>query len=804
MSWKDCITSAVEAGRIRPERGDMAHEAYDRAYARALAEGMDEGSADLKAADAAVEEITTLNKTKRWQRIKEMQSAKVLHDRIMGSNKPWEELEAIIVDLENAYDTTRSFAMANLDRMLMEYKPKMGGLKISLKGLEKVVRGAFGEAVEPEYKEMADALQETMELLRKMANSHGADIPKSKNSNLFQTHDAVKVSSVTQDTWVNDHLREGVLDWEVMRFEGKIIDPANRREVLERTYRGIVTDGADRGLEAQGNTPNLATRLNRDRFLHYAGADAWLEMQSKYGAGTLYEQTIGMIDAMAKDISLMRVFGPNADSMKEFVKRTAKKRGGDMDLEKGANERRLLKKVERQINVFEDEYSIHSRHTPSLEGNLAVQSFSAARTVFVGAKLGGVFIPSLAGDLTNAKVARRMFNLPEGKVFRSYWSEFVPTKEKTAEAIRLGVIFENGISLATSRQRYFGALDGPHWARRFSDTVYRVGLAAHHTQVARNAEGKWFLGTLADSVGKKFDDLEFAPMLTEVGITPADWDAMRKVPLYNINGATFLRPMDAMETNPEVAEKFSDLLQLYIRTAIPDITLRSRAAQGENIDPNTFRGQFIRTSTSLLSFPISVYFNQLRRIANAPTVRDKVSLSVRYFTWLTMAGAFITQAKALANGKNPQDMSFLDEEQPFGFNWDFWGRSVLNGGSLGILGDLVFNNINISNSTYRPDDPTTEGFKAFHKLTLDNLIDIGQGKDADIGADAYNMVDKLVPKIWYMKLIIARSLGDYLDSEVDPAGHAKRLQYEQEYKEGQWWGQGESPEAPRPETAVGG
>lgn len=804
MSWKDCITAAVEAGRIKPERGDRAHEAYDRAYARALSEGMDEGGADLAAADAAVEEITSLNKTKRWQRVKEMQSAKVLHDRVFASSKPWEEVEAIIADLENAYDTTRGFAMANLDRMLMEYKPKRGGLKISLKGLDRVVRGAFGESVEPEYQEMADALQETMELLRKMANSHGADIPASKNRNLFQTHDAVKVSSVRRETWVDDHLREGVLDWEVMRYEGKRIDPTNRREILERVYRGIVTDGADRGLEAQGNTPNLATRLNRDRFLHYVGADAWLEMQEKYGAGSLYEQTIGMIDTMAKDISLMRVFGPNADSMKEFVKRVAEKRAGDLDLAKGGNQRKLLTKTRRQLEVFDDEYEIHARHTASVEGNLAVQTFSAIRTLAVGAKLGGVFIPSLAGDIANAKTARRMFNLPAGKVMRNYWKEFVPNKQNTAEAVRLGVIFENAISIAHSRQRYFGSLDGPHWARRFSDIVYRTGLAAHHTQVIRNSEGKWFLGHLADNVGKSFDELPFAPMLAEAGITPKDWDVMRARPLYEVRGATFLRPMDALEDAPEVAEKFGDLLQLYVRTAVPDITLRSRRAQGENIDPNSFMGQFVRSTTSLMSFPISIFFNQLRRIAAAPRVRDKVALGAQYFAWMTLGGAFITQAKALAAGRNPQDMIFLDEDQPFGVNVDFWGRAILNGGSLGILGDLVFNNININNSSYRPGDPTTELFKAIHKVTLDNLIDLGQGKELDIGADAYKLVDQLVPKLWYMKLAIAREFGDQMFAEVDPAGYSRRLQYEQEYEEGQWWQQDAAPEAPELETAFGG
>lgn len=802
MSWRDCIQSAADAGRITQAKADAAKAAFDERKERLLAEGVDDATAELTAADAATQQLTTLNKEKRWQRIKEMQAAKGLHDRLMRSDQPWRELEYIIQDLENAYDTTRGFAMANLDRMMRKYKPQAGGFVITKKGMDDIVRARFGLPAPAEAKEMADALGESQELLRKLANQAGASIPESKNAYLFQTHDQVRVSSVPMETWVDEHLAEGVLDWEAMRYAGKAIDEADRRAVLERTYRGIVTDGADRGLEAQGNTPNLANRLNRDRFLHYASADAWLEMQGKYGAGDLYQQTIGMIDAMSKDISLMRVFGPNADSMKEFVKRTAEKRAGDMDLAAGANQRKFLTKTRRQLAVFQDEYDIHARHTPSLEGNLAMQTFSAIRTVAVGAKLGGVFIPSVGGDLSNAKVARRMFNLPEARVFREYWSNFAPTEENIADAIRLGVIFENGISLASSRQRYFGALDGPHWARRFSDIVYRSGLAAHHTQVIRNSEGKMFLGILAKHANMEFDDLPFAAMLTEVGITPADWDTMRSIPLHNIRGATFMRPMDALGTAPDVAQKFGDLLQLYVRTAVPDTTLRSRAAQGEAIDPNTVKGQFMRTMTSLMSFPISIYFNQLRRIAETPGIRNKTTLIANYAIWTMLGGMFITQAKALWNGQNPMNMSLLDDEQPLGINWDFYGRSFVNGGTMGILGDFIFNNINVSNSNYTQDDPTTALFKAAHKATLDNVIDAGSGEDLEVGKDLYNLADELVPKLWFMKLIMQRSIQDELMRQVDPAGYARRRKYEQEYESGQWWGMNDEPSAPDISTAV--
>lgn len=803
MSWKDCIQSAVESGRIGEAKAQEALDAFDAEHGKALAEGMTEIAAETRAADAAVEAITTLKKAKRWERVNTLQRTHELHTRLMNSDEPWEELEKIINDLEYADNTVRSILMAGLDEHLLRYKPKYGGFVVPTDKLNDIVRAAYGDVRSPEAKEMFEALAAMDERARQWANMHGASIAENPNRRLSQTHDSVKVSAVTKDKWVNQHMEW--LDWEVMRFEGKAIAPENRQEVLERTYDGIRSDGFSRGQEAQGNQPNLAGRLARDKFLYYKDADSYIEAMDQYGAGNLFEQTIGKVDALAKDISLLRVFGPTADASREFAVRAALKRASDLDGAAGANQRKFHNKTKRQVEVFEDEYKIHAMRVPSLDGNLAMSVVSTIRTVAVQGLLGGVLIPSMGGDVANAKMARKMFNLPSAGVIRNYWANWIPTKQNRREAIRAGVIFENGISLAHARQRYFGALDGPTWARRFSDITYRVGLAAHHTQVIRNSEGKQFMGVLADRVDKQFDELEFAPMLAEVGITARDWDIMRKIPIHDANRAHLLRPVDAFEKHPEVAEKFSDLLQMYVRTAVPDTTLRQRRAVGEAIDPNSFMGQFVRSTTSLVSFPVSLYFNQLRRIANAPTVRDKVQLGAMYFAWMTVGGMFITQAKALAKGQELYNMNPLDlfDDDKRASVLDFYGRSVVNGGSLGILGDLVFNNINISNSGYRPGNPTEEYLKSAHKLTVDNLIDAAQGKELNLGADAARFIDKNMPNFWQFGLIWDRALGDELLRQSDPKAYAAKRRYEREHEEGMWWGMGEDPDTPDLETAAG-
>lgn len=122
---------------------------------------------------------------------------------------------------------------------------------------------------------------------------------------------------------------------------------------------------------------------------------------------------------------------------------------------------------------------------------------------------------------------------------------------------------------------------------------------------------------------------------------------------------------------------------------------------------------------------------------------------------------------------------------------------------MGILGDLIFNNINISNSSYRPGNPTEEYLKAAHKLTIDNLIDAAKGDDLEVGADALNFLDENTPDFWYMKLLMQRSIMDQALEMADPAGYRAKQRYEREHAEGMWWGQGDEPEAINPATAIG-
>lgn len=799
MSFRDCIQTALDSGRLSAKKADEAFSAYDEAFERAKVEEP-EGVANTIAANAVLEEITTLKAAKRHERMATMQRSHEIYTRLMNSKDPARELQEIITDLELAQQTVRSIAMANLDRLMDKYGPKLAGLKVNT-NLDDVVRGAYPDSVgrvSTEAKAHADAIVETWEMLRQWANMYGANIPENVNARLPQTQEAVKVRAHDEQTFIDDHLKHA--DWEVMKFGGKLIPPDKREEILRHTYEGIISDGFDRPEVAQLNAPGLASRLNRDRFIYYKDAESYIAMQEKYGAGTLYEQTINTVESLAKDIALLKLFGPAADSMREFTKRTALKRAADLNLAKPNNKRTLVDNMKRQVALFDDEVKIHSWHIVSADGNLPVQTFGAVRNVAVSALLGSSFIPNLAGDIMNAAAMRHVLKMPEVSVFRSYTKEFLSSSRTKREAAQLGVIMDSMISLAQGRARYFGALDGPTSVRRFTDISYRLGLANHHTQMIRNAQGKQLLGMWANHADDQFDDLPFAPFLIERGISKEDWDAFRATPLTDVRGAKFLVPRQMFLTGDKVvAQKFSDALQLFIRTQVPDVNLRSRRAMGEFVDPNSASGQSIRTLGSLFAFPVTIWYNQLRRISEAPGLRDKLVFGARYVTAMTLAGYAIMQMRAITQGKELHDMTDLDT----------FGNAMIAGGGFGIVGDLILNNLNVSNSERPYSNPTAEFLKKGRQLVWDNTWDTVFAEEsdkptgADVTADAAKLVDSAVPDLWYIKLLFNRAIKDDFMQTVDPEGWRRKQKYLEEHEEGTWWKPGQEPEAPNLATAIG-
>lgn len=803
-TFLDCIKTAVKTGRISDTKGLEAEKFYNEALQDALDAGSEEAVARNIAANSAVERAMKLKGEKRWRRINELRRAHELYTRFSVADNLPKELEKLGRELEVGYRRTLGQAHAVLNETLEEFRPRAAGIVQPVGNLKDVVRAAYGDTSNPAAARMAKEITEAYAFLRKSMNMYGASVPPNPNHRLPQTHDRLKVGRVTKEVWVQDHLNR--LDWDLMSYNDRPIPVARREEVLGRVYESIRHAGNNKITPGHTAVEHLAARLSKERFLYYKDADSYLAMQEKYGSGNTFQQTIAAIDSMSRDVATLEKFGPNPTAMKNYLANTVKKQAYELEQKKPVRRGKSeTTKADEALAKFDNEYNLHNLLVLNGDENVMAQGMATVRTTVLSSVLSGAYIANLP-DLVFMKHNALMHKMPLMGHTRAYLKHFIPNKANRELAIRSGLIAESATSMAMGYQRYFGLMDGSAWARRYADIINRLQLLTPHIQATKWAHGMELMGVFYDHRGKAFSDLPFVNRMRELGLTEKDWELFRHTTPYMQDGARLLRPVDLANAggnsvqNQIVANKIMDFIQLDGLSAVPTPTNRVRASMGQHIPANTVIGQMARTIGALKSFPVTIMMVQGKDILNAPP-GERLLRAAQFFTLLTMAGAFITQARELAYGKDPYDMTTAD----------FWVRSVVNGGSLGLLGDVVADTINMFGNNSAGDTlggPVTEFFNDSLELTVGNLAQMLEGKDTKAASEAIRFLRSYGPRLWQIRLLLDRMVYDTLLEQADPEAYRriKRMERRRLREEGRgaWAGRDGEVRLPDLSTAFGG
>lgn len=798
-----CINNAVTNGKLSEKKAKIAAQVFASQEKIAIDNGMAGDAAKDVAALASVKAITDITAPKRWERVNELRKANTLFNEIMSSDAPWDYFDNLMNNMDIAFnDRLQGIPHRLLEDLIVKYSPKYGGLSHPIDGMDELVDAGYGQARTPEAEAYGKAMREALDLSVDMANAHGASIPKSDKFNLPQSHDRLRVQSAGREVWVNEHLKDGVLDWEVMRYAGLKIPEDQRATVLGKVWDAIVTDGGSNTVAGQAANKSMAANLSDRRFLYYATPEAWREMQGKYGTGNVIHQLFEQIRSLALATSVMEKLGPNPTVMLEFAKRTAEKRTADLILADPKNTKGLRQKFDEGVSRLQRMYDIHTLNIDTGAGNWMAMTMGDIRTTVAANLLTGVFISSLS-DVGASRWAKYFAGLPQSGVISAYAKAFFSGERTARQLIRDGVVWEAGLSMHHLGHRYYGQQEGRNWSRGLSDFVYRAGLAHHWNTVGKKVGAANVAGALADFAGKSFEEIPFVNVLDKLGITEKDWDLVKNTPLHMVNGADFLRPID-MWTNAtsqeakEAAEKFMDLQSLMIRKGVPQSMLRTRLFMASDLPASSIMGQVVRTEGMFMSFVSTVFFDHWRSIAELPTRGDRLKAASVYFINTTVAGAVITQLKALINGEEGYNLEQMATV-------DFLTRSVLNGGSAGIFGDFVADNLGLSNSTaaYGNETPLEAQWRRFQAFSSSAAktganalgVEIENYHKVNLSKDALNLAQGLIPKLWWYKLVFNRTVGDELLKSADPAAYRKKIKAEQlrerETGRGMWWGTGE-------------
>lgn len=804
MSITHCIVNKAKTGIVNQKKVDELAELVN---AQTMASG-GIGHVDLAANMRALEIVKHRLNLKKFRTAKQIIAVQGVEARMgqvagtaaqkalsifaytPGQKNPGLNIEYLHKDI---LGEAHALFIDGLDR----YRGKVLNLVKDNVGMKNMIREMYGgNTGDAGAKGIAKSWQDTTDYLLRRFNAAGGDIVRRKDWRVPQGFFSMqRVGRVDVNEFIDDMLRSNDLS--------KIIDmdtnqPITKQRFIESTkqaYQRIVTDGAVDLEPGRVSTSLFANRHSESRFFSYKDADSWFAMQEKYGDGDIYSILVHHMDKMSRDTAILEMLGPNPDATVKYITDRLRKMNV---VEEGTRESAGVKTIE---DIWEQ---ITGRtNTPDVPWWANTMQF--IRNTLTSAQLGGAFL-SATSDIQFQRITAKFNGIPQARVTARALSLFNPLNAEDRKlAVRLGFVAENWTGTAIGMQRFTEAFHGPKLSRHLSDFVMRASLLSPWTQAGRHGFGMEFLGFLADSANKKFDALEPALQrsMQRYGISAADWDAARAVPLFKERGTTFLRPNDvAAAGRVDVASKLKQMVLTETDFAVPTTTALTRTRVTGGLKAGTFWGEIVRSITLYKSFPVALMHTHLSRGFTLETKMQRGQYLANLIIGTTIFGAMAIQAKQIQRGKDMIDMFDPDVAAKF------WLGASLQGGGLGIFGDFLFSDANRMGQGFiaTAAGPVFGFLQDTDKLTRGNIAQLATGQDMNFGREFVRYMGRYTPgsSIWYARLAMERLILDQLQAQVDSKAsqsfRAIEREAEKNYNQQYWWSPGRTTPERAPEV----
>ena len=813
MSFDECIINGQREGSITDDQARYARDLFEQNRADMIEELGEQGAAEAAAREtfdqlkyeAARKKQNALLSIKKFKETKER--LKNTTGLVTGdAQRPGLALQAMVAidesmprfgaNLHSTYEATRRTALSRFSDGLRANRETITGREGRSEQLD-LLKEVFGEDTGlASAKLIAEQWKDTAEYLRLRANAAGMAIANRKNWNLPQTHNSTLVREAGATEWIR--FLDDQLDLEKMVNErtGRAFTKQELELALRDVHETIAQDGLNKIKPGQTGQPaSLANRRMDHRFLVFKDADAWMRYQERFGDPDVFNTMMSHIDSMSKDIALLETFGPNPRHTIEALKIEAQRIANNDGRKATAALQADAYQFDTMLKLFTGEGNIPASEWLANTGG-------TLRNTLQASLLGGVPIIAIPGDLNTARISAQMAGIPTNRIIRRAFSQFIAplsAQEKTQFGVKLGLGADNWMNLAQSQARFFGEVSGPEISQQISDKVLRgVGLS-HWTQAARQTFGIEFLGWLGDQAGRKFDDLPDTTRntLEKYGIGSDRWDIIRNSKLEDYKGNKFVRPSnieDRTDLKPglgrEIATQILTMIEQETTQAVPQATIRSRAFLRGGTTKGTLAGEIIEGFAQFKSFPTTIIQNNLQRYMTLEGWGNKVQYGLDFMVTMAIAGALGLQGREMLKGRDPMDMS----------DPKFWGKAILTGGGMGIIGDFLFSQ---RNEYGRGLGATVAGpqvglLNDFLNLTVGNAYQLSMGEETKFGRESVNFLQRYFPgsSAWYGRLALERLVWDNLKKMVDPKADASFRRFERsrrrKFDQKHWWAPGEN------------
>lgn len=689
-------------------------------------------------------------------------------------------------------------AHSGMTAMLAKFSHDLAGRVRNPAALRNLVREAFGESSgDASAAELVQAWRQTTEQLRQRFNAAGGHIARRDDWGLPQAHLSAKVRQATFEDWRGFILPLLDMNRMVDGFTGKPFRPAQLDVALRSAWESIRSDGMDDATPGAGFPPKLGNRRSEHRFFIFKDAEAWMAYQGRFGLESPWDAMMGHIDAMARGIAQMEILGPAPNQtvrwLGDLLEKDVKASSATGDVFDSLRDQAFgaRSQIERMMGVFNGETN------RPVNASIA-RGFSTFRAVQTAAKLGGAAISAIT-DLGFQNVTARFNGLEYGKIIGNYL-RLLSSEADRDFAISSGLIAEEAAGRMGVLFRYNDMVNTPEIARRMASGVLRLSGLSAWTQAGKWAFGMEFMHALGRAAQQPWDGLSDGLRLSleRYGIDAAGWDALRGTPLYEHKGARYLRPEEV--TDEALRTRVLEMIQSETRFAVPEATLRARAAMTGGLQAGTVGGELWRSVMQFKAFPVSILLTHGLRMTIAKGPMSRAGYAANLMIATTAFGALALQMKDLIAGKDPRDM-----EKP-----EFWGAAFIQGGGIGLFGDFLYADTsryggNIYQTLAGPGIGTGIDFA---NLTLGNAKEALRGEDTNFGSEAVQFAKANTPgaSLWYARLAFNRIFFDQVAREIDPQADRafdrmeRRARREMDQKF--WWQPGEATPDRAPDLAA--
>lgn len=560
---------------------------------------------------------------------------------------------------------------------------------------------------------IAKVIHDTHEELRILRNRYGADIgyhpdfitnrrhniermlrpteSVKENTLLLKNKNRVERFEIARKRWKDDIVPRINID-KLMR-KLNIFDKKNIDGLMNDVY-SLLVHGKESGI-VKGNK-NLANSISQHRLFDFNSAEDELGYINKYGNGNLRQSIIDGIVKSARDLTLLKRYGPNfRDNIEDIKSHFINEHKSDQPLLP-----KDFKSLTKYLDTIDRSDAIpHSHMLAKVERNISIMQNLG--------KLGNVFY-SLLADPAEGVSALRSHGMNIFQRYNAVFENMMPGGKALRKLVGDCTGMGSYHALGEFNSSYMDADTAFDKIGKFQNRYFKLNLVSAWDHTLREGMGVSFGRKLAKSIGTKFENLPKVYRYTlgryeiddkiwslfqenksvkraiksKYVITPDMVHEFSDESMAKYLGKDSITPQEFEDTARDIQHKMGMFYMDQTDMTQMRQTEAERALLLQGSRPGTVWGTIARQFSKFKSFPLGVTRRSIGRIIKEGEVLGKAHVAKGLLDFTVSAfifGYVATAAKQLSKtGTMPNPLNIKTDIE-----------SMVEGGGFGLMGSYM-------------------------------------------------------------------------------------------------------------------